>query len=192
MIPTTIALTKKPIKVPACSCQNVRTADPPLALKTGSTPSTTQNACSTLRSRVSRTAKPSANPERTALTLQFERSVGRMGFAVTRRELAPSPVALLFSSGIQIKNYAGCAMMPAISQPARYRNTERAGAGTATASMNAKSNALRIAAMRPLASGGTSDRNPTAIAPLTASQTLAEARVPRLNMIAPKAVSIAD
>src|SRR5437879_13348845 len=50
--------------------------------------------------------------------------------------------------------------------------------------MNVRSNAIRIAAMRPLFSGGTSDKNPTAIAPLTASHALPEARVPRLIMIA--------
>jgi hypothetical protein len=55
MAATTAALTKNPTSVPACSCQNARAAELLLTFRTGMTPSTTQKACSTLRSRVRRT-----------------------------------------------------------------------------------------------------------------------------------------
>jgi hypothetical protein len=143
MTATKNALIEKPIKVPACSCRNVRAADPALAVRTGIAPSTTQNACSTLNRRVSRTARPIVNPDRTA-AIQAEgsaRSTALIGFACA---LAPLLAVLLCRNGIQITSNAGCAMMPANIHPARYGNTEPRGAGMATANMNDRSNTLRI------------------------------------------------
>src|SRR5262245_7030600 len=192
MTATTNALTEKPIKVPACSCQNARATDPELAPSTGRTPGTTQNACSALSRRVISTARPIASPEPIAFPIHVKRPVGATASCSLSCELAQSGAALLFWSGNQITNNAGCAMKPAITQPAKYGNTEPTGAGVDTANMNDRSKALRMTAMRPLAIGGTSDAKPAATVPVTASQTLPETRVPRPTMNAPKTVSIAD
>jgi hypothetical protein len=100
MTATMNALSEKPIKVPACSCQNVRAADRVLALRTGRTPSTTQNACSTLNRRVIRTAKAIASPEPIAFPIHAKRPMGALG--PVSCGLAPSGVAPLFCSGNQM------------------------------------------------------------------------------------------
>jgi hypothetical protein len=94
-------------------------------------------------------------------------------------------------TGIHSNRKAGCAIMPASSQPHNSGGKVWSGVGIATASMNAKSRAGRMTTTCPLASAGHSARTPAMTAPATASQRYSDTSVPAITTIAPRRVSAA-